>query len=121
MSEIAKQEALDSRWWLLMQAQLKHAFNSSKHMHEMIGQGCHLSYHMPMHPPKYRWDASSQLVIREEKLLHLVLWKMVHFALFFLEKISINFSPSYSTVFFPSQCMSLLYKNFKTLVQCFNE
>jgi hypothetical protein len=32
--------------------------------------------------------------------LQLVLWKMVHFALF-LVKISINFSPSYSTVFFP--------------------
>jgi hypothetical protein len=31
--------------------------------------------------------------------LQLVLWKMVHFALF-LVKISINFSPSYSTVFF---------------------
>jgi hypothetical protein len=38
-------------------------------------------------------------LIREEKLLQLLLWKMVHFALF-LEKISINFSPSYSTVFF---------------------
>jgi hypothetical protein len=37
--------------------------------------------------------------IREEKLLQLLLWKMVHFALFFV-KISINFSPSYSTVFF---------------------
>ena len=37
--------------------------------------------------------------IREEKLLQLVLWKMVHYALF-LVKISINFSPSYSTVFF---------------------
>ena len=37
--------------------------------------------------------------IREEKLLQLVLWKMVHSALF-LVKISINFSPSYSTVFF---------------------
>jgi hypothetical protein len=37
--------------------------------------------------------------IREEKLLQLLLWKMVHFALF-LVKISINFSPSYSTVFF---------------------
>jgi hypothetical protein len=31
--------------------------------------------------------------------LQLVLWKMVHFALF-LVKISINFSPSYSSVFF---------------------
>jgi hypothetical protein len=49
--------------------------------------------------------------------LQLVLWKMVHFALF-LVKISINFSPSYSTVFFSSQCTSLLYKNFKILVQC---
>jgi hypothetical protein len=38
-------------------------------------------------------------LIREEKLLQLVLWKMVHFALF-LVKISINLSPSYSTVFF---------------------
>jgi hypothetical protein len=37
--------------------------------------------------------------IREENLLQMVLWKMVHFALF-LVKISINFSPSYSTVFF---------------------
>jgi hypothetical protein len=37
--------------------------------------------------------------IREEKLLQLVLWKMVHSALF-LVIISINFSPSYSTVFF---------------------
>jgi hypothetical protein len=61
-----------------------------------------------------------QAYIREEKLLQLVLWKMVHFAQF-LVKISISFSPSYSTVFFPSQCTSLLYKNFKTLVQCFNE
>jgi hypothetical protein len=51
MSEIAKQEVLDSRWWLLIQAHLKHAFNSSKHTHEMIGSGCHLAYHMPMHPP----------------------------------------------------------------------
>ena len=56
--------------------------------------------------------------IREENLLQLVLWKMVHFALF-LVKISINFSPSYSTVFFPSQCTSLLYKNFKILLQKF--
>jgi hypothetical protein len=39
------------------------------------------------------------LYIREENLLQIVLWKMVHFALF-LVKISINFSPSYSTVFF---------------------
>jgi hypothetical protein len=46
--------------------------------------------------------------------LQLLLWKIVHFALF-LVKISINFSPSYSTVFFPSQCTSLLYKNFKIL------
>jgi hypothetical protein len=52
--------------------------------------------------------------IREENLLQMVLWKMVHFALF-LVKISINFSPSYSTVFFSSQCTSLLYKNFKIL------
>jgi hypothetical protein len=67
-------------------------------------------------------------LIREENLLQMVLWKMVHFALF-LVKISINFSPSYSTVFFPSQCTSLLYKNFKIFyyknfkifVQCFNE
>jgi hypothetical protein len=44
------------------------------------------------------------------KILQLVRWKMVHFALF-LVKISINFSPSYSTVFFfPSQYTSLLYK-----------
>jgi hypothetical protein len=37
--------------------------------------------------------------IREENLLQMVLWKTVHFALF-LVKISINFSPGYSTVFF---------------------
>jgi hypothetical protein len=37
--------------------------------------------------------------IREENLLQMALWKMVHFALF-LVKISINFSPGYSTVFF---------------------
>jgi hypothetical protein len=39
------------------------------------------------------------IFIREENLLQMVLWKMVHFALF-LVKISINFSPGYSTVFF---------------------
>jgi hypothetical protein len=44
--------------------------------------------------------------IREEKLLQLVLWKMVHFALF-LVKISINFSPSYSTVFFSHHSVRL--------------
>jgi hypothetical protein len=38
--------------------------------------------------------------------LQLVLWKMVHFALF-LVKISINFSPSYSTVFFPHHSVRL--------------
>jgi hypothetical protein len=38
-------------------------------------------------------------LIREENLLQMVLWKTVHFALF-LVKIPINFSPSYSTVFF---------------------
>jgi hypothetical protein len=55
-----------------------------------------------------------RLHIREEKSLQLV-----HFALF-LVKISINFSPSYSTVFFfSSHCTSLLYKNFKILVQKF--
>jgi hypothetical protein len=37
--------------------------------------------------------------IREEKLLQSFLWKMVHFALF-LVKISINFRPGYSTLFF---------------------
>jgi hypothetical protein len=59
--------------------------------------------------------------IREEKLLQSFLWKMVHFAQF-LVKISINFRPGYSILlFFPSQCTSLLYKNFKTLVQSFNE
>jgi hypothetical protein len=42
---------------------------------------------------------SRERYIREENLLQMVLWKMVHFALF-LVKISINFSPSYSTVFF---------------------
>jgi hypothetical protein len=63
---------------------------------------------------------SPHVCIREEKLLQLLLWKMVHFALF-LVKISINFRPGYSTKFFPSQWMSLLYKNFETVVQCFNE
>jgi hypothetical protein len=57
--------------------------------------------------------------IREEKLLQLLLWKMVHFALF-LVKISMNFSTGYSTVF-SAQWTSLLYKNFKTLVQCCNQ
>jgi hypothetical protein len=61
-----------------------------------------------------RWQED----IREENLLQMVLWKMVHFALF-LVKFSINFSPSYSTVFFPSQCTSLLYKNFKIILQKF--
>jgi hypothetical protein len=56
--------------------------------------------------------------IREENLLQMVLWKMVHFALF-LVKIFINFSPGYSTVFFSSQCTSLLYNNFKILLQKF--
>jgi hypothetical protein len=37
--------------------------------------------------------------IREEKLLQLLLWKMVHFAMF-LVKISINFRPGYSPLFF---------------------
>jgi hypothetical protein len=44
-------------------------------------------------------NMSVKLCIREEKLWQLLLWKMVHFALF-LVKISINFSPSYSTDFF---------------------
>ena len=57
-------------------------------------------------------------IIREENLLQMVLWKTVHFALF-LVKISINFSPGYSTVFFSSQCTSLLYNNFKILLQKF--
>jgi hypothetical protein len=67
--------------------------------------------------------------------LQLVLWKMVHFALF-LVKISINFSPSYSTVFFSitvyvstvqkfqnfsTKISNFSYKNFKIFVQCFNE
>jgi hypothetical protein len=56
--------------------------------------------------------------IREENLLQMVLWKTVHFALF-LVKISINFIPGYSTVFFSSQCTSLLYNNFKILLQKF--
>ena len=58
-----------------------------------------------------------QWSIREEKLLQLLLWKMVHFALF-LVKISINFSPSYSTVFFPITVdVSTLQKfqNFSTM------
>jgi hypothetical protein len=43
--------------------------------------------------------AISQRFIREENLLQMVLRITVHFALF-LVKISINFSPGYSTVFF---------------------
>jgi hypothetical protein len=66
--------------------------------------------------------------IREENLLQMVLWKTVHFALF-LVKISINFSPGYSTVFFFHHSVHLYftiiskfyYKNFKIFVQCFNE
>jgi hypothetical protein len=58
--------------------------------------------------------------IREQKLLQLLLWKMVHFALF-LVKISINFSPVIVQYLSPSQWMYLLYKNFKTLVQWFNQ
>jgi hypothetical protein len=58
------------------------------------------------------------MFIREENLLQMVLWKTLHFALF-LVKISINFSPGYSTVFFPSQCTSLLYKNLKISLQKF--
>jgi hypothetical protein len=68
------------------------------------------------------------LDIREENLLQMVLWKTVHFALF-LVKISINFSPGYSTVFFFHHSVHLYftiiskfyYKNFKIFVQCFNE
>jgi hypothetical protein len=59
--------------------------------------------------------------------LQMVLWKMVHFALF-LVKISINFSPSYSTVFshhserlYFTKIAKFYYKNFKIFVQCFNE
>jgi hypothetical protein len=65
---------------------------------------------------KLLWRRS--LDIREENLLQMVLWKTVHFALF-LVKISINFSTGYSTVFFSSQCTSLLYNNFKILLQKF--
>jgi hypothetical protein len=69
------------------------------------------------------WDDGAEaddeaVIIREENLLQMVLWKTVHFALF-LVKISINFSPGYSTVFFSSQCTSLLYNNFKILLQKF--
>jgi hypothetical protein len=46
---------------------------------------------------------------KQEKLLQLFLWKIVHFALFFV-KISINFSPSYSTVFFITVDVSTLQK-----------
>jgi hypothetical protein len=70
-----------------------------------------------------RWQED----IREENLLQMVLWKMVHFALF-LVKFSINFSPSYSTVFFHhsvhlyfTKISKLYYKNFKIFVQCFNK
>jgi hypothetical protein len=67
-------------------------------------------------------------IIREENLLQMMLWKTVHFALF-LVKISINFSPGYSTVFFFYHSVHLYftiiskfyYKNFKIFVQCFNE
>jgi hypothetical protein len=65
-----------------------------------------------------QFNPAAMTNIMEENLLQMVLWKMVHFALF-LVKISINFSPGYSTVFFPSQCTSLLYKNFKILLQKF--
>jgi hypothetical protein len=65
--------------------------------------------------------------IRKENLLQMVLWKMVHFALF-LVKISINFSPSYSTVFFHhsvhlyfTKISKFYYKNFQIFVQCFNK
>jgi hypothetical protein len=37
-----------------------------------------------------------------------------------LWKFPLNLGPV-TVHFFPSQCKSLLYKNFKTLVQCFNE
>ena len=54
--------------------------------------------------------------IREEKLLQLFLWKIVPFALFFV-KISINFSTSYSTVFFITVDVFTLQKfqNFSTM------
>jgi hypothetical protein len=65
-------------------------------------------------------DDSLSSCIREEKLLQLVVWKMVHFALF-LVQISIILAPVTVQYFFSSQCTSLLYKNFKILVQCFNE
>jgi hypothetical protein len=48
---------------------------------------------------RHRFQPRVDSNIREEKLLQLVLWKMVHFALF-LVKFSINFRPSYCTVFF---------------------
>jgi hypothetical protein len=63
------------------------------------------------------WRVFAMQHIREEKLLQLLLWKMVHFALF-LVKISINFRPSYSTVFFPTQWMSSTlqkFQNFSTM------
>jgi hypothetical protein len=47
-------------------------------------------------------------------------WCSGKFALF-LVKISINFSPSYSTVFFPITVYVSTVQNFKILVQCFNE
>jgi hypothetical protein len=54
--------------------------------------------------------------------LQLVLWKMVHFALF-LVKISINFSPSYSTVFFFSITVYVStvqkFQNFSTKISKF--
>jgi hypothetical protein len=50
----------------------------------------------------------------------MVLWKMVHFALF-LVKISINFNPGYSTVFFITVYVSTLQKfqNFITKISKF--
>jgi hypothetical protein len=61
---------------------------------------------------------SPHVCIREEKLLQLLLWKMVHFALF-LVKISINFRPSYSSTGFFSITVDVStlqkFQNFSTI------
>jgi hypothetical protein len=89
---------------------LKHSFENADEVPNVQTNPVRL-----IHYPQGQDDFTD---IREENLLQMVLWKTVHFALF-LVKISINFSLGYSTVFFSSQCMSLLYNNFKILLQKF--
>jgi hypothetical protein len=81
-----------------------HTYPQAKRLHNQVAKRTHSPqpYAIASSTLVSSDEAQSQHVltsIREEKLLQLVLWKMVHFALF-LVKISINFSPSYSTVFF---------------------